>query len=70
MARLRRSRVERSKSKKLVNLAAADGGAIRVERDAKLEFVRRDKKCSMKFMGADVEKSLGTSGVRFDGLVR
>ena len=53
-----------------MNLAAADGGAIRVERDAKLEFVRRDKKCSMKFMGADVEKSLGTSGVRFDGLVR
>ena len=37
--------VVRTTSKKQVELAAAKGSAIRVEGDAKLEFIRESKKC-------------------------
>ena len=41
-----------------VKLAAANGRPIRVERDAKLEFVRDGKTCNMKFLDADVKRPL------------
>ena len=57
-------------------LAAASGSAIRVEGDAKLEFVRGGRKCSMKFLDADVTRPMASvsaildegnrSSVRFD----
>ena len=50
----RKKGVERTKSKKAVKLAAANGSPIRVEGDARLEFIRDGMKCSMKFVDADV----------------
>ena len=52
--------VERWKSKKLVSLAAASGSAVWLSGDAKLEFVRRDRKCSLKFLDADVNRPLAS----------
>ena len=51
----RKKGVERTKSKKAVKLAAANGSPIRVEGDARLEFIRDGMKCSMKFLDADVK---------------
>ena len=47
----RKKGVERTKSKKAVKLAAANGSPIPVEG---LEFIRDGMKCSMKFLDADV----------------
>ena len=55
----RKKGVERTKSKKAVKLAAANGSPIRVEGDARLEFIRDGMKCSMKFLDADVKKTVG-----------
>ena len=51
---------ERTKSKKAVKLAAANGSPIRVEGDARLEFIRDGMKCSMKFLDADVKRPLAS----------
>ena len=40
--------------RRTVRLAAASGGPIRVEGDARLEFVRDGQKCNMKVLDADV----------------
>ena len=55
----RKKGVERTKSKKAVKLAAANGSPIRVEGDARLEFFLDGMKCSMKFLDADVKKTVG-----------
>ena len=54
----RKKGVERTKSKKAVKLAAANGSPIRVEGDARLEFIRDGMKCSLKFLDADVKRPL------------
>ena len=59
--------VVRSKSKKEVKLAAASGSAIRVEGDAKLEFMREGEQCCMKFWDADVKRSLASVSAIVDG---
>ena len=56
----RKRGVERTKSKKAVKLAAANGSPIRVEGDARLEFIRDGMKCSMKFLDADVKRTLAS----------
>ena len=56
----RKKGVERTKSKKAVKLAAPNGSPIRVERDARLEFIRDGMKCSMKFLDADVKRPLAS----------
>ena len=56
----RKKGVERTKSKKAVKLAAASGSPIRVEGDARLEFIRDGMKCSMKFLDADVKRPLAS----------
>ena len=43
-----------------MNLAAANGSPIRVEGDARLEFVRDGMKCSMSVLDADVERPLAS----------
>ena len=40
--------------------AAANGGPIHVEGDARLDSVRDDMKCSMKFLVADVKRPLAS----------
>ena len=54
----RKKGVDRTKSKKAVKLSAANGSPIRVEGDARLEFIRDRIKCSMKFLDADVKTPL------------
>ena len=61
----RKKGVERTKSKKAVELAAANGSPIRVEGDARLEFIRDGMK-SMKFVGADVKRPLASVGAIVD----
>ena len=56
----RKKGVERTKSKKAVKLAAANGSPIRVEGDARLEFIRDGMKCSVKFLDADVKRPLAS----------
>ena len=56
----RKKGVERTKSKKAVKLTAANGSPIRVEGDARLEFIRDEMKCSMKFLDADVKRPLAS----------
>ena len=56
----RKKGVERTKSKKAVKLAA-HGSPIRVEGDARLEFIRDGMKCSMKFLDADVKIPLASA---------
>ena len=56
----RKKGVKRTKSKKAVKLAAANGSPIRVEGDARLEFIRDGMKCSMKFLDADVKRPLAS----------
>ena len=56
----RKRGVERTKSKKAVKLAAANGSPIRVEGDARLDFILDGMKCSMKFLDADVKRLLAS----------
>ena len=56
----RKNGAERTKSKKAVNLVAANGSPIRVEGDARLKFIRGRMKCSMKFLDADVKRPLAS----------
>ena len=56
----RKKGVERTKSKKAVELAAANGSPIRVEGDARLEFIRDGMKFSMNFLDADVKIPLAS----------
>ena len=39
---------------------------MQVEGDAKFEFVRTGKKCSMKFLGADVQRPLASVSATVD----
>ena len=41
-------------------IGAANGSLIRVEGDARLEFIRDGMKCSMKFLDADVKRPLAS----------
>ena len=60
--------VVRTISKKEIIMAAACGSAIRVEGDAKLEFLREGKRCCMKCLDADVKKPLASvSSIVDDG---
>ena len=43
-----------------MKLAAANGSSIRVEGDARLEFVRDSKKWSMRFLDADFKRPLAS----------
>ena len=43
-----------------VRLAVASGWTIRVEGDARLEFVRDGEMCNMKFLDADVKRPLAS----------
>ena len=54
-------------SKKEVKLAAANGSAIRVEGDAKLEFIREGTKWCMMFLDADVNRQLASVSAIVDG---
>ena len=56
----RKKGVERTKSKKAVKLAAANGSPIRVEGGARLEFIRDGMICSMKFLDANVRRPLAS----------
>ena len=58
--------VERTMSTRTVKLAAAKGSPIQVEGDAKLEFVRYGKKCSMRFLDADVKRPLASVSALVD----
>ena len=53
-------RCREDEAKKTVRLAAASGSPMHVEGDAKLEFDRTGKKCSMKFLDADVQRRLAS----------
>ena len=51
-----------------VKLTAANGSAIGVESDAKLEFIREGKKSCMRFLDADVKRPLASvSGIKDAG---
>ena len=51
-----------------VKLAAANGSAIGVKSDAKLEFIREGKKSCMRFLDADVKRPLASvSGIKDGG---
>ena len=52
--------VERTMSTRTLQLAAANGSPIRVEGDARLEVVRNGKKCSTRFLDADVKIPLAS----------
>ena len=41
-------------------LTAVSGSPIQVDGDAKLEFLRGGRKCSVKFLNADVKRSLAS----------
>ena len=56
---IRTKGVTRTKAMQAVRLAAANGSLIRVERDARLEFVGDGKKCNTKFLDADVRQTVG-----------
>ena len=56
---IRKKGVTRTKATEAVRLAA-DGGPIRVEGDARVEFVRDGKKCNMKLLDADVQRPLAS----------
>ena len=43
-----------------MRLVAANGSPIRVEGDARLEFVPDGQKCNMKFLDADVKRPLSS----------
>ena len=43
-----------------MKLAAANGSPIRVEGDARLEFIRDGMKCSMKFLDADIKRPMAS----------
>ena len=62
----RKKGVERTKSKKAVKLAAANGSPSRVEGDARLVFIRDGMKCSMNFLDADVKRPLDSVSVIVD----
>ena len=51
--------VQRTKSKKTVKLAAANGSPIEVDGDALLQFERGGRRCAMRFLDADVKRPLG-----------
>ena len=52
--------VTRRKVDKKFKLAAANGSPIKVEGEAELKFVQKGKKCSMKFLDADVRRPLAS----------
>ena len=56
---IRKKGVTRTNATKVVRLAAATGCPMRVEGDARLEFVRDGKKRNMMFLDADVKKTVG-----------
>ena len=58
--------VIRSRLRKPVKLAAANGTPIRVEGEAVLEFRRGDRKCAMKFIDADVRRPLASVAAMVD----
>ena len=62
----RKTGVERTKSARAVKLAAANGSSIRVEGDPKLEFIRDGRKCSKKFLDADVKRPLASVSANVD----
>ena len=51
---------------KTVRLTAGSGDPIRVEGDAKLEFVWDGRKCTMKFLDADVKRPLASVSATVD----
>ena len=51
---------------KTVRLTAGSGDPIRVEGDARLEFVRDGRKCTMKFLDADVKRPLASVSATVD----
>ena len=55
---IRRKGVTRPKATMTVRLAAASGSPVRVEEVAILGFVQDGKKCNMKFLDADVKKTI------------
>ena len=57
---IRKKGVARTQATRTVRLAAASGSPIHVEGDARLEIVRNDKKCIMKFLDADVIRPLAS----------
>ena len=63
---IRKKAVTRTKATKTVRLAAASGCPRRVERDARLEFVEEGKKCNMKFLDADVKRSMASVSANLD----
>ena len=52
--------VRRSKLAKPVRLAAANGTEIEVKGAADLDFLRADRKCSMRFLDANVKRPLAS----------
>ena len=58
--------VKRSKLKKPVRLAAANGTEIAVMGEAELEFVRAGRTCSMKFLDANVKRPLASVSAIID----
>ena len=62
----RKKDVERTKSTRAVKLAAATGSPIRVEGDARLEFVRDGKKCSTRFLDVDVKRPVASKSASVD----
>ena len=49
-----------------MKLAAANGSAIKVEGDARLDFMRNGAMCSMNFLDADVKRPLASVGAIVD----
>ena len=66
----RKKGVKGTKLTRTVNLAAATGSPTRVEGNARLEFVRDGKKCSLRFLDPDVERPLASvSTIVDEGIV-
>ena len=56
----------RSKGRRKVRLAAANGSPIHVEGEATLNFKRNGRQCEMKFLDADVRRPLAAVGAIVD----
>ena len=62
----RKKGVERTKLTRTEKLEAANGNPIRVEGDGRLEFIRDEINCRMKFLDADVKRPLASVSATVD----
>ncbi len=57
---MKKGGVKRSKLMKQVKLAASNGSDIQVKGEAELAFEQKGKRCTLKFLDADVKRPLAS----------